>query len=307
MKILVPMSRSQDVLPLINMGAEEFYCGLNLDWDQKYHIINSINRRYFKNANFKSINDLSRAASVINQHKAALFLTLNAPYYIPEQYHLLRKYIKKMVNVGITGFIISDIYLMKYVRNTYPHIRIHASTVAAGINIETIRFFVDLKINRIVLPRELTPGEILDIRQNTDVELEVFYSPLGCSGIDGYCGYQHIHEGNAGGSACINHDLRSFHHYCDMDKKLSNIPMHDCRLCQVYDLYKGNIDSIKIIGRGDPLLSLKKKIILLKKMVEFIERKRQLTKKEFCELVIQKIVKKSSFQCDTKQCLYREG
>lgn len=303
MNILSPISRSEDTKPLLSLGVKEFFGGIALDWNKNYHIINSINRRYFEDANFKDLKELEHTLKLINDYNASFFITMNAPYYVPEQYDYLQKYIHIMEDIGVTGTIASDMDLIKFIKDKHPKLKIHVSTVSACINIESIDFFADLNVDRIVLPRELTLEEILEIRANTNIELEVFSSPFGCSGIDGYCGYQHIHE--EGNSPCIHTSPELFSNQIYTEETSVNISLQDCKLCQIFDFYKSGIDSIKIIGRGDPLPLIQKKIILLKKIFNFLKKKEDLKKGSFHEFVIKEIAPKSSFKCNIERCIYK--
>ena len=107
MKILAPIAKLKDAKPLLIHGVDEFYGGILLDLEKKYHIINSINRRHYEDANFKDMNDLTKAVQIVNDGGADFFIAVNAPYYILEQYSFLEKYIEAMIKIGVSGFIIS--------------------------------------------------------------------------------------------------------------------------------------------------------------------------------------------------------
>ncbi|MBU4069527.1 MAG: U32 family peptidase [Nanoarchaeota archaeon] len=299
MYIISPITRSEDVKPLIESGANEFYAGILMNWEDRYHMINSINRRYGKDFNFKCLHDLKKAITIMNQYGVPLFITMNSPYYVPEQHNFLKNYIKILVREGVKGFIVSDIWLIDYIKKNYPKIKIHLSTVSTCLNLETFKFFQNRGVDRIILPRELTITEIKEIKKQIDVEIEAFYSPLDCFNIDGYCGYQHI-----GSSKCINDYINTFVNPQNKSEKLNCSNPQNCRLCQMYDLYFANVSAIKIIGRGDLLSTIKSQVLALAKIINFLKINKGIKKSKFIDFVQREVLNQSNFACNFEKCLH---
>ncbi len=59
--------------------------------------------------------------------------------------------------------IVSDPGIFSIIRRTVPDLPIHLSTQASVTNYETIMFWYDLGIRRIVLARELSLNEIKEV------------------------------------------------------------------------------------------------------------------------------------------------
>jgi len=73
------------------------------------------------------------------------------------------------------GIIFADPGIYRLIKKYFPDARLHLSTQVSTMNYESIKFWRDLGVKRIVLARELTLGEIEEIKKQVpDVELEVF-------------------------------------------------------------------------------------------------------------------------------------
>ena len=65
MKIVCPLDNKEEVLDLINAGADEFYCGFVSDeWIKKFSVMASANRREWGDCNFRSIEDLKQTLKI---------------------------------------------------------------------------------------------------------------------------------------------------------------------------------------------------------------------------------------------------
>lgn len=57
-----------------------------------------------------------------------------------------------------------------------PGLAIHLSTQASATNYETLEFWKNLGLERVVLAREVSVEELREIRQHTDVEIEALFT-----------------------------------------------------------------------------------------------------------------------------------
>jgi len=76
----------------------------------------------------------------------------------------LEEYVKELNDVGVDAVIVSDPGMFTVIRNTVPDLPIHLSTQASVTNYETVMFWYNLGVKRIVLARELSLKEIKEIR-----------------------------------------------------------------------------------------------------------------------------------------------
>lgn len=225
MKILSPLDKVEEVEPLIEAGAEEFYCGvLEETWYNPYPVI-SINRRPAGKGHFRNFKELKKAADISHRNKVTIFFAVNEHYYTKSQLPLVKEYIQKAINTGVDALIISDYGLLVMLPNinaetnsirksglnvkpsqnsllSSPHhkrrglpsngVNIHISTGGTVFNWRTAKFYQELGACRITLPRHLTLKEIKEIvKRTSELETTVFIFNSRCINIDGFCTFQH--------------------------------------------------------------------------------------------------------------------
>src|SRR5690625_4049246 len=88
---------------------------------------------------------------------------------------------------GIDAVIVSDPALMQICVTDAPGLPIHLSTQASATNYETLNFWHEEGLERVVLAREVGMEEIKVIRQKTDVEIEAFIHGAMCISYSGRC------------------------------------------------------------------------------------------------------------------------
>ena len=90
-------------------------------------------------------------------------------------------------NYGVDAIIIQDIGLAKYLLENYPEIPLHASTQMTVHNLTGVKQLEELGYKRVVLSRELSLKEIQYIKENSNVEIEVFIHGALCISYSGQC------------------------------------------------------------------------------------------------------------------------
>ncbi|PID82842.1 MAG: peptidase U32 [Clostridiales bacterium] len=117
-----------------------------------------------------------------------VYLALNA---IPhnEDIDLLEDYLKEISDLDIDAFIISDPGIFITVKQTLPNAELHLSTQANNTNYKSADFWFSQGISRVILARELSISEIVDMKSkiNKDLELEVFIHGAMCMSYSGRC------------------------------------------------------------------------------------------------------------------------
>lgn len=277
LKINVPLFLKEEVYPLIEEGADEFYCGfLPSEWHGKFSRVVSINRRNYAQGNVQSFQDLQGMVRDAHTRKVPVHLTLNAQTYTCEQLVFLKDYCLKVVEkAGIDGFVVSDPGLIVLIREWIPDISIHVSNLAAVHNSMAIKFFGQLGAKRIILPRQVTITEVVEMQNvNPEMELEAFILNDGCVLEEGNCCTTHDR-----GAFCMTEWRYQFktngkrNHFSDKEKEnlksnqeayshwirchedIGRFPtpmgysMGPCGLCAILALYQANVTALKVVGR----------------------------------------------------------
>lgn len=111
-----------------------------------------------------------------------------------------------VVALGPDAVILADPGLILLVRERWPDLPVHLSVQANTVNSAAVRFWAGVGIRRVILSRELSLGEIAEIRNACpDIELEVFVHGALCVAYSGRCllsGYLNHRDANQG--ACTN-------------------------------------------------------------------------------------------------------
>jgi len=213
-RILAPLKDAAETLALIEAGAEELYCGvLTEEWKREYTNIASMNRRYSGTANLGSVEELENVCETAG--KIPVYLTLNEQYYIEEQQEAIFELLSK-IEGKIKAVIATDIGLIEKIKDNF-RIGIHISTGGTSFNSETVRFYKELGASRVIIPRQVTLGEIKGIAKKTKgIELETFAMNTRCPNIDGFCTFQHgLDELNRPGAGGLLKKTRMDFHIMD--------------------------------------------------------------------------------------------
>ncbi|MHB8810757.1 MAG: peptidase U32 family protein, partial [Desulfobulbaceae bacterium] len=95
------------------------------------------------------------------------------------------------------ALIIQDMGLLYLARTYFPDLPLHASTLMSIHNSLGVARMLELGVKRVVLPRELTLGEISTIYRKTGAELEIFVHGAMCFSYSGLCLFSSLHGGKS--------------------------------------------------------------------------------------------------------------
>jgi putative protease len=172
-ELLAPAGSPEALDAAVGEGADAVYLGLK-----------NFNAR-MRSANF-AYSQFEGLLRVTRRMKVKVYVTVNTVF---EQREADRMYqlLKYLASLGPEGLIVQDFGVVKMVRDQFPSLRLHAST---QMNIGSARganFLSKNGFSRVVLARELSLEEIRDIRDNTNMALEVFVHGALCVGASGLC------------------------------------------------------------------------------------------------------------------------
>ena len=175
----------------------------------------------------------------------------------------LEDYLKYLDEIGVDALIISDPGIFSIAKEL-TDIELHVSTQASVTNSATVNFWHKMGAKRVILARELSLEEIIEIRNNTpkDLEIEVFVHGAMCISYSGRCllsNYMTGRDANRGdcSQACrwkysIQEENRPGEYYPIEEDGSGTYIMNSKDLCLIDELDKlieAGIDSFKIEGR----------------------------------------------------------
>ncbi len=204
------------------------------------------------NAEGFKLKEIQAGVKYAHKLNKKVYVTVNIAMHNKE-YEKIQEYLIELDKIGIDAIIISDPAIIKLAKNL--KFEIHLSTQASTLNKEAIKFWQKEGITRIVLARECTKEDIADIKQNTNIQLEVFIHGAMCASYSGRCVLSNFltnRDSNRGGCSQI---CRWDFDLYEKDKHLKGLkPFTFCTkdlsmAKHIPDLINLNVDSLKIEGR----------------------------------------------------------
>ncbi len=183
-EILAPAGSREQLVAAVRTGANAVYLG-----------VGNFNAR--RNAENFSISDLKDVTEYCHVRGVKIYLALNTlvkDTEIADAYEL----VKSACTFGVDAFIIQDLGLINIVKELAPQMPLHVSTQMAVHTPEGFKMLSEMGFSRAVLPRELSLSEIKEIREATDMELEMFVHGAHCMCVSGQCYFSSMLGGRSG-------------------------------------------------------------------------------------------------------------
>ena len=156
------------------------------------------------NASNFSVEDIKEACVFAHNLGKKVYLTLNIVFH-NEDISGVYDYIKSIVEAGIDAFIVSDLFIVKYIHDNF-NVEVHLSTQASTTNTLSVKFLMNEGVKRVVLAREVGLKDIKDIIDETGVDIECFIHGAMCTFYSGRCvlsNYFTNRDSNRGGCAQV--------------------------------------------------------------------------------------------------------
>ena len=132
--------------------------------------------------------ELEWAVAYCHERGVKVYITLNV---MPrtDEYPALTEYVTFLRDLGADAVIVGDLGVFSLVREIAPDLEIHVSTQASAVSAASCMAWYRMGAKRIVLARELTFREIMDIKVGIpeDLELEAFVHGAMCISYSGRC------------------------------------------------------------------------------------------------------------------------
>lgn len=229
-ELLSPAGSFESVKAAVSAGCDAIYIG-----GSKYSA-----RAYAETSTYDNIDDSIRYAK---ENGKKVYVTVNTILKNQELKDLFL-YTDKLADLNVDAFIIQDMGVAKLLKERYKNIDLHASTQTTVCSIDGVRLLERFGFKRVVLARELSLEEIKYIKDNTDMEIEVFVHGSMCYSYSGTCLMSSFIGGQSGNRGRCKGPCR--HEY--NNKYI--LSMKDlCNLRFINKLKEISIDSIKIEGR----------------------------------------------------------
>ncbi|TXK79331.1 U32 family peptidase [Paenibacillus sp. N3.4] len=172
-ELLAPAGSLEKLKFAIHYGADAVYIG-----GQKYGLRS--------NADNFTLEEMREGVEFANRYGAKVFVATNI-YAHNEDIEGLDEYLRGLQEVGISAIIAADPIIMETCRRVAPKLEVHLSTQQSTMNWQTVKFWKEQGIERVVLAREVSMKEIDEIKAHVHVEIEAFIHGAMCSSYSGRC------------------------------------------------------------------------------------------------------------------------
>lgn len=233
-EILAPVGSMDSLIAAVRCGADAVYLGAS-----KFNA-----RRGAEN--FK-IKELREAINYCHIRGVKVYLTLNT-LVSDAEIPIALELISCVCTLGVDALIIQDLGILSLVKQVAPDMPCHASTQISATDVEGFKELEELGFTRAVLPRELTFEEIKLIKENTNLELEMFVHGALCMCVSGQCYMSAMLGGRSGNRGLCAQPCRLPFRSpggTGHDLSLRDLSLID----QIPELEELGISSLKIEGR----------------------------------------------------------
>lgn len=243
------MKKPELLSPVGNM--ESLYAAIYGGCDAVYLSGYKYGARAFA-GNFKD-EELIEVIKICHLYGIKVYVTVNTIVYEHEVDGFVN-YVDFLHRNNVDALIIQDIGMMDLIRKLYPNLELHASTQMHIHNLEGVKLLQSLGLKRVVLARETPIKLIEEIKNKTNIDLEIFVHGALCVSYSGQClmsGLIGNRSGNRG--TCAQCCRQKYSLIVDKKRQIDNqyiLSTKDlCTLNNIDKLIDIGVDSLKIEGR----------------------------------------------------------
>lgn len=195
-----------------------------------------------------SESELKEACNFAHNLGKKVYVTVNIAMHNSEL-EGLEEYLRELASIKVDAVIVSDIAVINAIKNNNIDLEIHLSTQASTLNYEAALFYKKLGVKRIVLAREASKEDIIQIKKHTGLDLECFIQGAMCTSFSGKCVLSNVttnRDSNRGGCAQI---CRWIFNINDNEHPFSMTPKDLNMSIYLEDMIKIGVNSFKVEGR----------------------------------------------------------
>lgn len=242
-ELLAPAGDEAALAAALAAGADAVYLGLDEGFNARARA-----------ANF-SVANLADVCARVHRAGARVYLTLNTLVF-EEELARAEAVIRVATAAGVDALIVQDLAVALLARAVCPQLEVHASTQMTICSADAALFAARIGITRVVVPRELSFGEIEQFRRESALEVEVFVHGALCVSWSGQCltseawGGRSANRGQCAQSCRMPYDLMLDGHHKDVgDLRYLLSPKDLAGASVLPELLRIGVHGLKIEGR----------------------------------------------------------
>ena len=249
-ELLVPASSLEVLKTAVRYGADAVYIG------------GEVFGLRAKAKNF-SLEEMKEGVEFAHRYNVKVYVTANILAHNSD-IEPVKAYFNDLKKVKPDALIIADPAIFTIAKEMLPDMELHISTQANNTNYGTYNFWHSLGAKRVVSARELSIGEIKDIRNHIpdDLEIETFVHGAMCISYSGGCLLSSFMAGRDANKGACTHPCRWKYAVVEESRPGQYMPVEEnergtyifnskdlCMIDHIPELVDAGIDSFKIEGR----------------------------------------------------------
>ena len=284
-ELLAPAGDLERLKWAFRYGADAVYLG-----GEKFSL-----RSMAKNFTLDEIKEGVEFAHNLNRK---IYVTVNIVFHEDDIEDLI-DYLKKLEEYKVDAIIASDMFILDLLKENNINLEFHLSTQSSCLNKESAKFFKKEGVKRVVLARECSKNDIVDIIKETGIDTEVFIHGAMCMGYSGRCAlsnYMTNRDSNRG--ACAQICRWVFDLYDEKEKindktDFSFSPKDLSMLKFIPDLIEIGVTSLKIEGRMKSIYYLATLLSVYRKVIDdYYAGKYEYSKED--EIILERVANRDS-------------
>ncbi len=239
-ELLAPVGSFNSLIAAIEAGCDAVYLSGKLYGARSYA------------ENFSN-DELIKSINYAHRYGVKVYVTVNTLIYEDEVNNFIQ-YVEFLYTNNVDAVIIQDIGMFDLIRKLYPNLEIHISTQMHIHNLEGAQLVEKLGATRVVLARESSYELIKEIREKSNLELEIFVHGALCISYSGQCLMSSLIGGRSGNRGTCAQCCRQPYDLYEDEKKINRnkylLSTRDLNsLENIGKLIDIGVDSFKIEGR----------------------------------------------------------
>ena len=174
-EILAPVGHYEGLSSVIKAGADAIYMG-----------VGKINQRALKSS--FTIEDVKEIRKITQDAGVRQYIVLNSIVF-EEDLPYINEILHQLKEIGVDAVVGWDMAVLS--KSIELGLETHLSTMASVSNSQAAKFYENMGIKRVVPARELKLEGLLDIKNKTNLEIEIFIHGAMCMAVSGRCFLSH--------------------------------------------------------------------------------------------------------------------
>ncbi len=247
-ELLAPAGSHEKLVTAIHYGADAVYLA---------------GKRFSLRARAGNFDEegLRKAVGYAHDRRVKIYATVNIFAHNADLAGL-EDYLIFLQRAGVDALIVADPGILSIAGAVVPDMPLHLSTQANVTNAASARFWAAQGVSRLNLARELGIAEIRELREATDIELEVFVHGALCISYSGRCMLSSYFTGRDANRGDCAHPCRYSYQLVEEKRPGQYFPVEEdergtyifnsqdlCLLNRLPELIGAGVNSLKIEGR----------------------------------------------------------